>query len=118
MSTVESVDAWIRTNILDSAVWDDSSKQEIAVTQAVRKVQRWYPKSDLTDELVAYQAIWELQGLDPVLKYQKQGVKSLRDRGEEISYSERDNIAPEVKELLGEPLGRLDDIPLFGGELL
>lgn len=118
MPTVESVDVWIQANILDSSVWDDSPKQSLAVTQAIRNLQRWYPEAEVTDELTAYQAIWELQGLDPVLKYQKQGVKSLRERGEGVDYLERDNIAPEVKELLREPLGRSDNIPLFGGELL
>jgi len=118
MPAVETVNEWIQGNILDSSVWDESPKQSLAVTQASRNLQRWYPNAELTDELVAYQAIWELQGIDPVLKYQKQGVKTVRDRGEEVSYGERGAIAPEVQELLGEPLGRSENDIQFGGELL
>lgn len=120
MSTIDvsSVAMWIDENMLDKTAWTEAERPEIAVTQSIRNLNRWYPGVALTDEIVAYQSIWELQGLDPVLKYQKQGVKTLRENRDEINYGERDKVSPEVKELLGAPQDKSDYIPLSGGELL
>lgn len=105
MPTPQDVGAWIADNLLDSDPWDRASeqKQAVAVTQAKRNLTRWYPDVELTDEIVAYQAIWELYGVDPVLKYQRHAVKSLGDNGESISYKDDDRpvVAPDVRELLG-----------------
>lgn len=103
MPTVATVGAWIQANVLDSSAWDTATKKEVAVTQAIRNLLRWYPDTELTDELVAYQSIWEIQGTDPALKFQKHGVKSVGDKGESIAYGERDKVAPEVREILGDP---------------
>lgn len=102
----QEVGDWIAVNLLDSEPWVRASeqKQAVAVTQAVRNLSRWYPAVELTDEVVAYQAIWELYGVDPVLKYQRHAVKSLGDNGETISYKEKEErplVAPDVRELLG-----------------
>ncbi len=120
MSTIDvsSVAMWIDENMLDKTAWTEAERPDIAVTQSIRNLNRWYPGVELTDEIVAYQSIWELQGLDPALKFQKQGVKSIRERGDEINYGDRDKVSPEVKELLGAPQDKSEYVPLFGGELL
>lgn len=106
MPTPQEVGSWIADNLLDSDPWDRASeqKQAVAVTQAARNLSRWYPDAELTTEIVAYQAIWELYGVDPVLKYQRHAVKSLGDSGESITYKDKDErpiVAPEVSRLLG-----------------
>ncbi|KYC94369.1 hypothetical protein B4102_3590 [Heyndrickxia sporothermodurans] len=122
MPTVESVNEWIQANVLDSKVWNDAVKKEIAVIQASRNLQRWYPEVELTDEIVSYQAIWELQGLDPVLKYQKQGLKHISEDGDRIEFNTRDKVSPDVRDILGTPLYELEaDEPtviLEGGMLI
>jgi hypothetical protein len=118
MPTLESVDAWIQANILDSKVWDNSKKQELAVTQATRNLYRWYPEVDLTAEVVAHQAIWEIEGTDPALKFQKHGVKSVSEGEDRIDYLTRDKVAPEVREILGVPSYELTEVFLEGGSLL
>lgn len=120
MSSVFEVNEWIAVNVLESEVWDQNAdKQGKAVIQAERNLQRWYPTALLTSEVVAYQAIWELQSLDPALKYQKQGVKSVSDNGERIDYTERDKVAPEVRQLLGPSVDEINDNPpLYGGCLV
>jgi hypothetical protein len=120
MPTIETVDAWIQVNILDSKAWDDSTKQQLAITQATRNLERWYPEVELTDEVVAHQAIWELQGTDPALKFQKQGVKSVSEGVDRIDYLTRDKVAPDVRDILGRPLFELEDdvVILEGGPLL
>jgi hypothetical protein len=121
MPTVESVDAWIQANVLDADAWiKNVPKQTVAVTQAIRNLSRWYPDTALTDEIVSYQAIWELEGINPALKLQRHGVKSVSDNGESISYNTRDKVAPEVRQLLGltadeKPKG--NDVQ-YGGVLL
>ncbi|KIL46936.1 hypothetical protein KP77_25050 [Jeotgalibacillus alimentarius] len=125
MPTVETVGAWIASNVLDSQAWDEAAKKDLAFVQASRNLTRWYPEVPLTDETVAYQAIWELQGLDPALKFQKQGVKAVTDNGERIDYTSRDKVAPEVREILGPPIFEVveheaeeEALPQFGGMLL
>jgi hypothetical protein len=120
MPTVETVAQWIQENVLDSSAWDNSTKQAVAVTQATRNLQRWYPDEEHTDEVVAYQAIWELQGIDPALKYQKHGVKSVADSGERIDYGDlmRDKVAPEVRDILGSPVDEYEGAALYGGRLV
>lgn len=102
MDRIEVSD-WIAANVLDTDAWDRSPKQEIAVVQAERNLSRWYPNTELLVSLVAYQAIWEIQGVDPALKYQKHNVKTVQDNGESVSYKdgERVLVAPDVRELLG-----------------
>lgn len=119
--TVESVNQWIQTNLLDSSVWDNFAKQDVAIIQAIRNLQRWYPDTELDDELVAYQVIWEIKSIDPALKYQKQGVKSVADGGDRIDYGEnvRDKVATEVRDVLGLTVDEKElDTPLYGGCLL
>ena len=123
MITVESVTDWLLSNSLSFDEWDswDSIKQGIAVTQAARNIKRWYPDIELTDEIVSLQAIWELQALDPVLKYQKHGIKHISEDGDRIEYNTRDVVAPEVREILGSPLFELNEeisYTLEGGSLL
>lgn len=121
MPTVESVNSWIQSNVLDSKAWDDSTKKEIAINQASRNISRWFPDAELTDEITSYQAIWELQALDPVLKYQKQGLKHISESGDRIEYNTRDVVAPEVREILGAPSFEIDEeiaYALEGGSLL
>jgi hypothetical protein len=123
LSTLITVDEWIQENSLEAKVWNDSSQQQIAYNQAIRNLQRWYPEeTEFTDEVVAYQVIWEIQGIDPALKYQKQGVKYVSDSGERIDYLERDRVAPDVREILGPPLFELEEgvagVELYGGGLL
>lgn len=121
---------WIADNLLDSEPWVKASeqKQSVAVTQAVRNLSRWYPDVELTDEAVAYQSIWELYGVDPVLKYQRHAVKSLGDNGETISYKEKEErpvVAPDVRELLGPTAEEIADLEAeeqaqkqYGGALI
>jgi hypothetical protein len=121
MPTVLEVDAWITANVLDSAVWEKySAKQSVAVTQAVRNLTRWYPDEELTDELVSYQVIWELQGIDPALKYQKHGVKLVSDGQERIDYGDkvRSMVSPDVLQLLGSPDDESANDKQYGGCLI
>jgi hypothetical protein len=117
MPTLEEVSVWIGENLLDASLWDSSgyTKQDKAVNQANRNLQRWYPDQTLTAAVVSFQAIWELQALDPALKFQRQGVKQVSDRGESISYGDRDKVAPEVRDIFGAPVDQL--MRLEGGEL-
>lgn len=105
MPTTEEVNLWIAENVLDTEAWDKKPlKQPLAVKQAERNLARWYPAAVQTVEIVSLQAIWEMQGLDPALKYQKHAVKSVDDHGEGVTYSGiRDVVAPDVRELLGTP---------------
>jgi hypothetical protein len=116
MPTFDEVYSWISQNVLDTDVWDKSTKQDLAVKQAKRNLSRWYPTAVLTTEVVAYQAIWELQGLDPVLKYQKHGIRAISEGEDRIDYLSRDRVAPEVRELLGAPADEI--VTLEGGYLL
>jgi hypothetical protein len=123
LSTLITVDEWIQENSLEAKVWNDSSQQQIAYNQAIRNLQRWYPEeTEFSDEVTAYQVIWEIQGMDPALKYQKQGVKYVSDTGERIDYLDRSRVAPDVREILGLPLFELEEevsgVELYGGELL
>ncbi|MGM0776916.1 MAG: hypothetical protein ACQEXE_10430 [Bacillota bacterium] len=121
MPTLETVDLWIQGNILDRKAWVDSSEKGIAVLQAERNMNRWYPDAELTDELVAYQSIWELQGMDPALKFQKQGVKSVSEGSDRIDYASRDKVSPDVREILGPPAFELiEEAPVIleGGRLI
>lgn len=121
MPTVIEVNAWITANILDSSAWEKYvSKQEVAVIQAERNLTRWYPDEKLTDEIVSYQVIWELQGIDPALKYQKHGVKSVSDEGEKVDYSDggRDKVAPDVRQILGSPTDDNSSDKQYGGSLV
>ncbi|MEH7223857.1 hypothetical protein V7112_08550 [Bacillus sp. JJ1566] len=122
MPTVESVEQWINANVLDSKAWDDAAKKDIAVVQASRNLQKWYPEEALTDEAVGLQAIWELQGLDPVLKYQKQGLKHISEDGDRIEFGIRERVAPDVRDILGAPLYEIEEeesnVVLEGGMLL
>lgn len=101
----QTVNDWIADNLLDTDAWDRATepKQNVAVKQAERNLVRWYPGVTMTDEIVAYQSVWELQGIDPALKYQKHNVKSVADNGESVSYKDgaRDVVAPDVRALLG-----------------
>lgn len=97
---------WIAANMLDSEAWDRAPepKQGVAVVQAGRNLARWYPDiTPMAVSIVAFQAVWELQGIDPALKYQKHNVKTVSDNGESISYKdgERPDVAPDVRALLG-----------------
>jgi hypothetical protein len=103
LPTLEEVESWIQSNVLDRKAWEDSTEKAIAVIQASRNLTRWYPDQELTDEVVAYQAMWEVQGLDPVLKYGKQGIKSVSEGLDRIDYLNRDKVAPDVREILGMP---------------
>lgn len=117
---------WIQSNILDSDAWDRSAKQAIAVVQAVRNLARWYPDVTLTVDVISYQSIWELQGTDPALKYQKHNVKQVSDNGESVSYKdgERPVVSPDVRDLLGATTDELAEVEAeeaaqcqYGGEL-
>lgn len=121
MPTLESITLWIANNLLDSDAWDKSEKKQLAITQATRNLTNWYPEVILNDEHVSHQTVWEIQGLDPALKYQKQGVRAVSDAGERIDYLERSKVSPEVYDLIGAPAFELVDSesPLqFGGYLL
>jgi hypothetical protein len=121
MPTLETVDLWIKANVLDTKAWDDALKKDIAVIQVNRNLKKWYPEVELTDELVGYQAIWELQELDPVLKYQKQGLKHISEDGDRIEFGKRDRVSPDVRDILGSPLYENTEeesiAPLEGGTL-
>ncbi|MUG45522.1 hypothetical protein [Paenibacillus woosongensis] len=101
----QEVADWIAANMLDTEAWDRGTEQRqtVAIKQAERNLARWYPDVVLTAEIVAYQTVWELQGIDPALKYQKHNVKTVSDNGESISYKdgERSLVAPDVRALLG-----------------
>ncbi|GGH17298.1 hypothetical protein [Paenibacillus segetis] len=118
---------WIHANLLDTDAWDRSTKQAVAVIQAERVLSRWYPDVELITELVAYQAVWELQGIDPALKYQKHNVKTVADNGESVSYKdgERPVVSPDVRDLLGPTADELAELEAeeavqrqFGGALI
>lgn len=121
------VGKWIESNLLDTDAWDRSPKQAVAVIQAERNLSRWYPDSELVVAIVAYQAVWELQGIDPALKYQKHNVKTVTDNGETVSYKdgERPVVAPDVRELMGATADELAELEAeeavqrqYGGALL
>jgi len=124
----QQVADWIAESLLASDVLDRASeqKQTVAVRQAERNLARWYPDVELTVEIVAYQAVWELYGVDPVLKYQRHAVKSLSDNGESVTYKdkeERPAVAPEVRSLLGPTADELAEDaaakpPQYGGALI
>jgi phage terminase Nu1 subunit (DNA packaging protein) len=101
----QTVNDWIIDNMLDSEAWlgTNEQKQSVAVKQAERKLTLWYPETELVVAIVAYQSVWELQGMDPALKYQKHNVKQVTDNGESVSYKDgmRDEVAPDVRSLLG-----------------
>jgi hypothetical protein len=101
----QTVNDWILDNMLDSEAWlrTGEEKQSVAVRQSERNIARWYPGHELVVAIVAFQAVWELQGIDPALKYQKHNVKTVTDNGESVSYKdgERDVVAPDVRALLG-----------------
>lgn len=102
----QEVGAWISANMLDTDAWDRATekKQYVAVVQAERNLARWYPDiTPMAVSIVAFQTVWELQGIDPALKYQKHNVKTVTDNGESISYKdgERPDVAPDVRALLG-----------------
>lgn len=124
MPTLESIDQWIKENLLEAAVWVSFENQSVAFIQTVRHLTIWYPDAELTVPVVAYQAIWEIKGLDPVLKYSGQGVRSLTDNEERVDYGDyiRPKVAPEVHNLLGPPIDERTDAVepplLFGGTLL
>ncbi|MGG1879371.1 hypothetical protein ABDI30_17605 [Paenibacillus cisolokensis] len=102
----QEVGVWISANMLDTDAWDRATgpKQAVAVVQAERNLARWYPDiTPMAVSIVAFQAVWELQGIDPALKYQKHNVKTVTDNGESVSYKdgERPAVAPDVRQLLG-----------------
>ena len=118
---VSDVFAFIELNVLDKSAWEKSEAQATAINQAVLHLERWYPDAVLDAEIVAYQSIWEVEGADPALKYQKQGVKYVSDGGERIDYSERNRVAPDVRDILGAPSFEIEDeapVELYGGELV
>lgn len=126
MDPVE-VGKWIESNLLDTDAWDRSGKQSVAVVQAMRNLTRWYPNVELTVDIVSYQTIWELQGIDPALKYQKHNVKTVTDNGETVSYKdgERPVVAPDVRDLLGPTADELAELEAedaaqkqYGGALI
>jgi hypothetical protein len=118
----QQVADWIADNLLDSDIWDRASehKQTVAVRQAERNLSRWYPDAKLTVEIVAYQAVWELYGVDPVLRYQRHNVRSMMDAGELVTYAngERPVIAPDVTSILGTPTGGNEGGRQYGGALI
>jgi hypothetical protein len=124
---ISDVFAFIELNVLDKSSWEKAAEVQVtAIKQATIHLERWYPIVELNAEIVAYQSIWEVEGADPALKYQKQGVKYVSDGGERIDYEKRDRVAPDVREILGPPafevIEELDEseepVELFGGELL
>ncbi len=123
MPTQESVETWLIANHLESNVWTDFERKSVAFVQAIRHLNSWYPDVEVTDEVVAYQVIWEIKGLDPVLKYSGLGVKSLTDNGERVDYGDfvRNKVAPEVHALLGLPIDEQEppeEVVLYGGRLI
>lgn len=124
MPTLDTVDTWIQENLLESDVWTNFERQNVAYLQATRNLGNWYPDIALSDEVVAAQVIWEIKGLDPILKYSGQGVRSLTDNEERVDYGDyiRPKVAPEVHNLIGPPIDERTDAVepplLFGGTLL
>jgi hypothetical protein len=126
MPTIQEVGDWIAGNLLDSEAWDKATDQKraVAIAQSERNLSRWYPDKDaFSVEIVAYQAVWELQGIDPALKYQKHNVKTVTDTGESVTYKdgERPAVAPDVRELLGptaDELAEHEALRQYGGVLL
>lgn len=124
MPTLESIDQWIEENLLEADVWVSFENKPVAFIQTVRHLTSWFPDAELTVPVVAYQAIWEIKGLDPVLKYSGQGVRSLTDNQERVDYGDyvRHKVAPEVLDLLGPPIDKKTEasiVPqLFGGRLI
>lgn len=124
MPTLESIDQWIKENLLEADVWVAFENKPVAFIQTVRHLNAWYPDADLTVPVIAYQALWEIKGLDPVLKYSGQGVRSLTDNQERVDYGDyvRQKISPEVLDLLGPPIDEKTEasiVPqLFGGRLI
>ncbi|MEC1714758.1 hypothetical protein [Schinkia azotoformans] len=117
MPTLIEVEEWIQTNVLDTTEWDKSQRKEVAVIQAERNLTRWYPEAELLVEHIALQSIWEVEGLNPALKFQKHGVQSVSDSGEGITYkAERSKAHPEIIDALGEPFDGYS-APLEGGVL-
>lgn len=127
----QEVGDWIADNLLDSDPWDRASehKQAVAIVQAERNLNRWYPGiNPMAISIVAIQAVWELYGVDPVLKYQRHAVKSLGDNGETISYKDKEErpvVAPDVRELLGPTADELAELEAeeqaqkqYGGALI
>ncbi len=123
------VGGWIIANMLDAEAWLRASEQRqtVAVVQAERNLARWYPDVELSAEIVAYQSVWELQGIDPALKYQKHNVKTVTDNGETVSYKdgERPVVAPDVHALLGPTADELAELEAeevaqrqYGGALI
>jgi hypothetical protein len=119
---------WIAANMLDTDAWDRAAetKQSVAVVQAERNLTRWYPDATLSVDVVSYQTVWELQGIDPALRYQKHNVKSVTDEGEQVSFKdgERDVVAPDVRAMLGPTANELAEFdaessqPQYGGVLI
>jgi hypothetical protein len=130
MPTPQEVGDWIASNLLDSEAWDKATEQKraVAVVQAARNLSRWYPnKNDFSVEIFALQAVWELQGIDPALKYQKHNVKTVTDTGESVTYKdgERPIVAPDVRAMLGPTADELTEkeaeqeaLRQFGGVLV
>lgn len=125
----QTVNDWIVGNMLDTEAWLRASdqRQTVAVVQAERNLVRWYPDVALTVDAVSYQTIWELQGIDPALKYQKHNVKQVTDNGETVSYKdgERPVVAPDVHALLGPTADELAELEAeedaqrqYGGALI
>lgn len=123
----QEVADWIAANMLDTEAWDRASeqKQAVAVVQAERNLALWYPNIlPMAVSIVAFQAVWELQGIDPALKYQKQGVKSVTDEGEQVNFRDvpRDVVAPDVRMLLGptaDEIANEESVqPQYGGALI
>ncbi|THE09945.1 hypothetical protein E1I69_20475 [Bacillus timonensis] len=60
--------------------------------------------------------------MDPVLKYQKQGLKHISEDGDRIEFGSRDRVAPDVRDILGAPLYEIEEEEskgtLDGGMLL
>ncbi|HHY74037.1 MAG TPA: hypothetical protein GX497_12625 [Bacillus bacterium] len=124
MPTFIEVEEWIQANVLDTTEWDKSHRKEVAIIQAERNLIRWYQDVELTVEHIALQSIWEVEGLNSALKFQKHGVKSVSDGGERVDYGDkiRDAVAPEVRQILGTPLHEKEEseptVILEGGMLL
>jgi hypothetical protein len=126
----QEVADWITSNLLDAEAWERASeqKQSVAVIQAERKLSQWYPKiNPMAVSIIAFQSVWELQGIDPALKYQKHNVKTVSDNGESISYKDgaRPDVAPDVRELLGPTANELSELEAeqasqrqYGGALI
>jgi len=120
---------WIAANLLDTDAWDraEEAKQSVAVVQAERNLSRWYPDTELVVAVVAYQVVWELQGIDPALKYLKHNVKTVKDGEESVTYKdgERPVVSPDVRELLGATVDELAELEAeedaqrqYGGALI